>query len=78
MLSRIFQWNYEEITITAYRMCGIRYLLNMAQHIFNQRVEVANMKIVFAVNVNTNQTTMLDKIVSRARRRKDTADCCLR
>ena len=74
MLSRIFQWDNEEIPFTAYRMCGISYLLNMAQHIFNQRVEVANMKIVFAVNIYTNQTTMLDQIVSRARRCKDTAD----
>ncbi len=78
MLSRIFQWYNEKIAITAYRMCCIGYLLYMTQHVINQRVEVANMKIVFAVNVNTNQTTMLDKIVSRARRCKDTADCCLR
>ena len=78
MLSRIFQWNNEEIAITAYRMCGIRYLLNMAQHVFNQRVEVANMKIILAVNVYAYQTTMLDKIISSASRCKDTADCCLR
>ncbi len=74
MLSRIFQWNNDKIAITAYRMCGIHYLLNMAQHVINQRVEVANIKIVLAVNVYAYQATMFYKIDCRACRSKDTAE----
>ena len=53
-------------------------LFDVAKHIFNQCAEVADMQIVLAVNVYAYQTTMFYKIVRRARRCKDTADCCLR